>query len=405
MWFLEFNECPCLSTKLLIFGMSPSNNTLPRASQADRSNLQTEKIASRNHLFTSKRNSIIKQLNPSAYKEVIAEWQPANEQDIKKAIEVALNARESWQERTLEDRAAIFLRAAELVSTKYRYEIIAATMLGQGKNIWQGEIDAGAEICGLLRWYVQCAFELHAQQPHESHPGNWNRQEYRPLEGFVYSISPFNFTALGANLAFGPALMGNTVIWKPSNSALHASWLLYKVMIEAGMPPDVVQWVPGDPEMGLLAKVGENTGKNLYRQYPRMVAETGGKYFHLVHKSASIDNAVNQTIRGAFEYQGQKCSATSRVYAPELVWPEFKEKIVERTKNPKVGNPEQYDNFFNSVIHEASFDKLDNVIQSAKSDPKVELLVGGESSKKEGFLIHPTLSAKRRKTHESYNWL
>lgn len=244
------------------------------------------------------------------------------------------------------------------------------------------------------------------------------------MEGFVYSISPFNFTALGVNLAFGPALMGNTVIWKPSNSALHTSWLLYKVMIEAGMPPEVVQWAPGDPEMvtrvcldhrelagisftgstevfkGLLAKVGENTGKNVYRQYPRMVGETGGKNFHLIHKSANIENAVNQTIRAAFEYQGQKCSAASRVYVPESVWPEFKEKIVERTANLKVGNPEEYDNFVNSVIHEGSFDKLNSVIQSAKSDSKIELLVGGKASKEEGYYVYPTLYQVYNPKHE-----
>ncbi|CAI7596492.1 unnamed protein product [Penicillium crustosum] len=369
-------------------------------------------------------SATIEQRNPSSHKDVIANWQPASEQDVENAIASALNARTSWQERSLEDRAAIFLRAAELVSTKYRSELIAATMLGQGKNIWQGEIDAGAEICDLLRWYVQCAFELHSQQPAISARGAWNRQEYRPLEGFVYAVSPFNFTALGTNLAFGPALMGNTVIWKPSNYALHASWLLYKVMLEAGMPPDVVQWVPGEPEMvtrvclshkelagisftgstevfkGLLGQVGQNTAKNVYRQYPRVVGETGGKNFHLVHKSADIDNAVNQTIRGAFEYQGQKCSATSRVYVPESVWPEFKDKIVEKTKLLKVGNPEQYDNFVNPVIHEASFDRLASVIEKAKSDSSVNLLVGGKASKEDGYYIHPTLYQVSDPQHE-----
>lgn len=275
-----------------------------------------------------------------------------------------------------------------------------------------------------FRWYVQCAFELHSQQPAISARGAWNRQEYRPLEGFVYAVSPFNFTALGTNLAFGPALMGNTVIWKPSNYALHASWLLYKVLLEAGMPPDVVQWVPGEPEMvtrvclshrelagisftgstevfkGLLGQVGQNTAKNVYRQYPRVVGETGGKNFHLIHKSADIDNAVNQTIRGAFEYQGQKCSATSRVYVPESVWPEFKHKIVEKTKLLKVGNPEQYDNFVNPVIHEASFDRLASVIEKAKSDSSVDLLVGGKASKEDGYYIHPTLYQVSDPQHE-----
>ncbi|OJJ01687.1 hypothetical protein ASPVEDRAFT_886979 [Aspergillus versicolor CBS 583.65] len=366
----------------------------------------------------------IKQHNPSLHKEVVANWQPATAQNVQQAIDSALKAKTSWEEMSLKDRAAIFLRAADLVSTKYRYELVAATMLGQGKNIWQGEIDAGQEVCDLIRYYVQCAFNLHAQQPAINAPGTWNRQEYRPLEGFVYAISPFNFTALGTNLAFGPALMGNVVLWKPSNYSLHASWLLYNIFLEAGVPPDVVQWVPGDAVevtkaclshrefaglsftgstevfKSLLGQVGQGTAQNLYRQIPRVVGETGGKNFHLIHHSADVDNAVNHTIRGAFEYQGQKCSATSRVYVPQSMWPDFREKIVSRIKELKVGSPEQYDNFVNSVIHEASFDKLAGVLSQAESDPGLTLLVGGQASKKDGYFVHPTLYQVSDPHHE-----
>lgn len=274
------------------------------------------------------------------------------------------------------------------------------------------------------RFYVQSALELNAQQPVVNEFGSWNRQEYRPLEGFVYAVSPFNFTALGTNLAFSPALMGNVVLWKPSHYSLHASWLLYNIFLEAGLPRDVVQWVPGDAEMvtrvclaheefaglnftgstkvfkSLLGKIGQGTADDIYRQYPRVVGETGGKNFHLIHSSADIDNAVNQTIRGAFEYQGQKCSATSRIYVPESAWPEFKSKIVERTKELKVGKPEQYDNFINPVIHEEAFDRLAAVIDKAKSDPKLTLLVGGQASKEEGYYVHPTLYRTLDPQHE-----
>lgn len=281
-----------------------------------------------------------------------------------------------------------------------------------------------AAISDIARYYVRCAFDLHAQQPAINAPGTWNRQEYRPLEGFVYAISPFNFTALGTNLAFGPALMGNVVLWKPSNHSLHASWLLYNIFLEAGVPPDVVQWVPGDAVevtqtclshrefaglsftgstdvfKSLLGQIGQGTAQNLYRQIPRVVGETGGKNFHLIHHSADVDNAVNHTIRGVFEYQGQKCSAASRVYVPQSMWPAFREKIVSRTRELKVGSPEQYENFVNSVIHEVSFDKLAGVLSRAESDPNLTLLVGGEASKKNGYFVHPTLYQVSDPHHE-----
>jgi len=243
----------------------------------------------------------------------------------------------------------------------------------------------------------------------------WNRLEYRALEGFVYAISPFNFTALGANLVVGPALMGNVIIWKPSLYALHASWVLHKILLEAGLPENVIQFVPGDAEeitktvfdnpnfaalnftgstqvfKSLLGKIGVATAQDKYLSYPRVVGETGGKNFHVVHQSADIENAVNNTIRGAFEYQGQKCSAASRIYVAESIWPAFKQSIIEKAKGIKVGSPEEYENLVNAVIHEDAFDRLAEVIESAKKDPKLTLLAGGKASKKDGFFVHPTI--------------
>lgn len=257
--------------------------------------------------------------------------------------------------------------------------------------------------------------DLFAQQPAIDPPGVWNRLEYRPLEGFVYAISPFNFTALGANLVVAPALMGNVVVWKPSLYALHSSWLLYNILLEAGLPENVMQFVPGDAEeitqvvldsphfaslnftgstkvfKSLCGKIGKATAEDRYLSYPRVVGETGGKNFHVIHGSADIDNAVNNAIRAAFEYQGQKCSAASRIYVAESIWPQFKERLVEKTEAIKVGNPENYENYVNAVIHEEAFDRLADVIEKAKSDPSLTLLAGGKASKDEGYFVYPTI--------------
>lgn len=370
------------------------------------------------------KSNVLTQINPSRHAEIIAEWTPATASDIKNAISSALAAKSSWENTPFEQRAAIFLRAAELVSKKYRYELMAAVMMGQGKNIWQAEIDVVAETCDLLRFNVQCAMELFKTQPAVNPAGMWNRLEYRPLEGFVYSISPFNFTALAAALAYGPLLMGNVVIWKPSLSALHSSWLLHQILLEAGLPKEVVQFVPGDAEevttavlassdfaalnftgstavfKSLIAKIGVATGEDRFLNYPRIVGETGGKNFHLIHKSADIENAVNSTIRGAFEFQGQKCSATSRVYVPESIWPEFKRDLLAKTESINVGPPEEFRNFVNPVIHEQAFDKLDSFIESAKNDPKLTLLAGGKTDKDVGFYVHPTIYQTSDPQHE-----
>ena len=292
---------------------------------------------------------------------------------------------------------------------------MASTMHGQGKNAWQAEIDAAAELCDFLRFNVQYAQELYAQQPVHNSPGVWNRVEYRPLEGFVYAISPFNFTAIGGNLPCAPALMGNVVVWKPSPSAMASNYIVYRILLEAGLPPNVIQFVPGDAVevtdivlghkdfsslhytgstavfRSLYGKISSNVAEGKYRGYPRIVGETGGKNFHLLHDSADPHNAVINTVRGAFEYQGQKCSATSRAYVPSSLWPTVKEGLIRETQTLKVGPPTDFGNFVGPVIHQASFDKLRKVIDEAKSDSELELLVGGTYDSSKGYYIHPTI--------------
>ncbi|KAI1077159.1 delta-1-pyrroline-5-carboxylate dehydrogenase 1 [Whalleya microplaca] len=364
------------------------------------------------------------QHNPSDHATVVANYSLASPSDVNNAIDAALAAKPAWEALPFADRAAVFLKAADLISTKYRYEIMAATMLGQGKNAWQAEIDSAAELCDFLRFNVQYAEELYAQQPAHNSPGLWNRIEYRPLEGFVYAISPFNFTAIGGNLSAAPALLGNVVVWKPSDSAIASNWLLYKIFLEAGLPPNVIQFVPGNPEevtktvlahkqfaalhytgstavfRKLYGQIGQGTAEGRYQGYPRIVGETGGKNFHLVHPSADIDNAVVQTIRGAFEYQGQKCSATSRLYVPKSIWPEFRKKLASQTNALGVGAPWKPHNFIGPVIHEPSFKKLTGVIDAAKGDAELELVAGGEYDGATGYFIRPTIYQTTNPRHK-----
>ncbi|GLI74219.1 hypothetical protein PoHVEF18_002454 [Penicillium ochrochloron] len=364
------------------------------------------------------------QLNPSKHREVVANYASATPEQVNASIDAALKAKPQWEATPFEDRAAIFLRASELITGKYRSEIVAATMLGQGKNIWQAEIDAPAETADFFRFYIKEAWALYSQQPQVQPDGQWNKMEYRPLEGFTYAIAPFNFTALGATLVGPAALLGNVVIWKPSDSALHASWLLHKILLEAGLPKDVIQFLPGDaeevtntvlkrPEFGALTfigstatfkglqkKIGDGIGQGIYNSYPRVIGETGGKNWGVVHPSADVKSAALNTIRAAFEYQGQKCSANSRVYVAESVWPEFQKTLVEEIAALKVGPVEDYANFVNPVIHERSFDKLNKFIEDAKADSELELLVGGQASKEEGFYVHPTVYRTSNPRHE-----
>nr|POE47365.1 delta-1-pyrroline-5-carboxylate dehydrogenase, mitochondrial [Quercus suber] len=371
-----------------------------------------------------KTSKIDRQPFPSSHQKTIASWSNASSSDVSTAIDSALTAKASWESLPFADRAAIFLKAADLVSGKYRYEIMAATMLGQGKNAWQAEIDSAAELCDFLRFNVQYAQELYAQQPVHNSPGIWNRVEYRPLEGFVYAISPFNFTAIAGNLPAAPALMGNVVVWKPSPSAITSNWLLYNIFLEAGLPPNVIQFVPGDAVevtktvmahkdfaalhytgstavfRSLYGQIARGVAEGTYRGYPRIVGETGGKNYHLIHHTADVENAVINTVRGAFEYQGQKCSATSRAYVPKSMWAQFQVRLVEETEKLKIGPPEAFDNFIGPVIHQGSFDKLSKVIDEAKEDSDLECIVGGTYDGKEGYFIHPTVYVANTPDHK-----
>lgn len=372
------------------------------------------------------------QTNPANHEQVLANVTQANNQDVKDAIQAAKEAKRKWMDMPFYDRAAVFLRAADLVSTKYRYDMLAATMLGQGKNVYQAEIDCITELADFFRFNVKYASELYSQQPIESSPGVWNKAEYRPLEGFVYAVSPFNFTAIAANLIGAPALMGNAVVWKPSQTAALSNYLLLTVLEEAGLPKGVINFIPGDPvevtkevladeEFSALHFTGstsvfkqlygdiqQGVVSNRFRDYPRIVGETGGKNFHLVHSSANIPHAALSTIRGAFEFQGQKCSATSRVYIPQSKAEEFISGMAGSLQQHKIApvntsagsiSGGDLHGFMGPVIHEQSFDKLASVIDKAKSDPELEIVYGGNYDKSKGWFIEPTIIKTSNPNH------
>lgn len=370
-----------------------------------------------------KTNIIGHQYNPADHSSVVATYSKASAEDMPKYIASAMNIKPWWESLSFSARASVFLKAADLVSTKYRYEIMAATMLGQGKNAWQAEIDSAAELADFFRFNVKYAEQLYATQPQHHSPGVWNRTEYRALEGFVYAISPFNFTAIAGNLIGAPALLGNVVIWKPSDSAIASNWLVYKILVEAGLPPEVIQFVPGDAVeitraalesrhfsalhftgstfvfRQLWKQIGTGVAENKYTNFPRVVGETGGKNFHLIHPTADIRNAVVHTVRGAFEFSGQKCSATSRCYVPESIWPQFRNMLIAEVEKLKVGDPTQADTFVGPVIHRESFNKLKKVIVSAKNDADLKLLCGGKYDDSKGYFIHPTVYEVSSPTH------
>lgn len=369
----------------------------------------------------------VQQVNPANHSQVLANFAQANQDDVREAIAASKSAKAKWAQMAWTDRAAVFLKAADLVATKYRYDILAATMLGQGKNVYQAEIDCVTELADFLRFNVKYAEELYQQQPIESAPGVWNRAEYRPLEGFVYAVTPFNFTAIAGNLVGAPALMGNTVVWKPSATAVLSNYLLLAILEEAGLPAGVVNFIPGNPVeitdlvvndrdfaslhftgstqvfKSMYSTIAANLAQDVYRDYPRVVGETGGKNFHLIHESSPVDHAVLSTLRGAFEYQGQKCSATSRVYVPQSMWPEFKEKLAAAMDEITIGNTTEsstLQNFFGPVIHQQSFDKLAAAIEQAKSDPELTIVKGGEADKSTGYFVKPTLIETSNPEHE-----
>eukprot|EP00808_Paulinella_micropora_P009258 g50029.t1 len=361
-------------------------------------------------IFTGK---VLEQVMPTDHKHVLARVHQADEAVVKKAIKAAAQAKADWANMSFEDRSQIFLKAADLISTSERYSFMATSMLGVGKNVWQAEIDAPAETCDFLRFNAQFTQDLYDMQPSENWPTVWNRMEYRPLEGFVWALTPFNFIAISANLCTAPAQMGNTIIHKPSDTAVLGSWKFLQIMKQAGLPDGVFNFIPGPGPMigdvlmgskdfaGLHFTGGTKTFNYLYqkiasnldnyRGYPRIVGETGGKNFHFVHASADVETVVNQTIRSAFEYSGQKCSACSRAYFPKSLWPKIKEGLLEQQKKLKVGQPDDFSVFMTSVISEVSFDKIAKYINEAKTSGEANIIAGGTFDKSKGYFIQPTI--------------
>ncbi len=349
---------------------------------------------------------------PHDHKHIVGTYHLAEKAHVEKAIANALESRTTWANMAWEQRAAIFLKAAELIAGPYRARINAATMIAQSKNIHQAEIDASCEFIDFLRFNVEFMTQIYSDQP-KSNSDMWNRLEYRPLEGFVYAITPFNFTAIAGNLPASAAMMGNVVIWKPSDSQVFSAQIIIEVFKEAGVPDGVINVVFGDALMitdtvlasrdfagihftgsthvfkDIWSKIGTNI--HHYKTYPRIVGETGGKDFIIAHPSANAKQVATGIVRGAFEFQGQKCSAASRAYVPQSLWAAIKEQLITDTKSMKMGSPEDFSNFITAVIHEGSFDKLASFIDQAKKDADAEIIVGGNYDKSVGYFIEPTI--------------
>jgi 1-pyrroline-5-carboxylate dehydrogenase len=350
---------------------------------------------------------------PHDHQHVLATFSYGDKDHVKQAIDAALAAKADWEALAWEHRAAIFMKAADLIATKYRYQINAATMLGQSKNAYQAEIDSACELIDFLRFNVSYMQDIYGQQPPVSPNGMWNRTEQRPLEGFIFALTPFNFTAIAGNLPASVAMMGNVVVWKPADTQVYAANVIMQVFREAGLPDGVINLIFADgPEVGdvifnhadfagihftgstkVFQEIWKTIGTNIhkYRSYPRIVGETGGKDFILVHPSADVAASATAIVRGAFEYQGQKCSAASRTYIPASIWPEIKKLIIRDLASFKMGGTEDFSNFINAVIDERSFDKLAKYIDQAKKDKGVEVIAGGNYDKTKGYFIEPTI--------------
>ncbi len=358
-------------------------------------------------------NRTVEMRPPHQHKHVLGQFHAGDATHVKKAINAALKVKDKWANLSWENRANIFLKAADLLATKYRPYINGTTMLGQSKNAYQAEIDSACELIDFLRFNVHFLSEIYRQQP-ISGGGVYNRLEYRPLEGFVFALTPFNFTAIGGNLPTSAAMCGNVVVWKCANTQVYSAQMFMRILKEAGLPDGVINLIfvdgptAGDvifnhPDfagihftgsMGVFNKMWETIGKNMgmYKSYPRIVGETGGKDFVIAHKSADVDAVVTALARGAFEYQGQKCSAASRAYIPSNMAAEVKKKLVEQVKSMDMGTVEDFTNFVNAVIDEKSFDKLEGYIKNArKRDSGAKLWVGGKCDKSEGYFIEPTI--------------
>lgn len=349
---------------------------------------------------------------PHDYRHVLATYHKAGEKEVQMAVDAAMAAHREWSRMPWVERASILQRAAELISTKYRYMVNASVMLGQSKNPYQAEIDAPCELVDFLRFNNFFASDIYADQPY-SEKGVVNRMEYRALEGFVFSLTPFNFTAIASNLNMSPVLMGNTTVWKPSTTAIHSNYLVMRIFQEAGLPDGVINFVPGQgsvmgriitaqPDFGglhftgstgtfnyLWSQIGNNLGK--YKSYPKIVGETGGKDFIFVHPSAPTMEVSTAIVRGAFEYQGQKCSAASRAYIPKSLWGRIRSEIGDMLSSVKVGDVRDFTNLMNAVIDELSFDNIMANIEYARQSPDAEIVFGGKGDKSVGYFIEPTV--------------
>lgn len=349
---------------------------------------------------------------PHDHQTVVGTWSKAEKKHVEEAITTALAARKAWSKTSWEHRASIFLKAAELLAGPYRSKINAATMIGQSKNSMQAEIDAACELVDFFRFNVEYMAQIYSDQP-ESQPGMWNRMEYRPLEGFVYAITPFNFTSIAANLPASAALMGNVAIWKPSDSQVYSTRIILDLFKEAGVPDGVINVVYGDPKMisdvllnhpdfagihftgstHVFQDLWKQIGNNIhnYKSYPRIVGETGGKDFVVAHPSANPLEVATALSRGAFEFQGQKCSAASRAYLPKSTSQAILDELKAQVSTFKMGSPLDFGNFINAVIHEGAFDKLAHYIDQAKADSNAEVIIGGGHDKSKGYFIEPTV--------------
>ena len=354
---------------------------------------------------------------PHDHRHVLAVWYKAGASEVQRAIDAAGAAHREWSRLPWQERAAIFLRAADLLAGPYRMILNAATMLGQSKTAHQAEIDAACELIDFWRFNVAWAEEIYRQQPLSS-PGAWNRLEHRALEGFVFAVTPFNFTSIGGNLPTAPAILGNTVVWKPASSALYSAHFIMEVLEAAGLPPGVINLVPGagaevgDPVLASPALAGihftgstatfqgmwETVGRNIrrYRSYPRIVGETGGKDFVFAHASADVPSLVTALTRGAFEYQGQKCSAASRAFVPASLWAEVRDRLLRQVAEIRVGDPTDFTNFMGAVIDANAFSTIKGYVDFARQSPDAEILAGGGYDDGKGYFVEPTVVLAKR---------
>ncbi|XP_044205962.1 delta-1-pyrroline-5-carboxylate dehydrogenase, mitochondrial isoform X1 [Thunnus albacares] len=413
----RFKTFPCAAVEVKnepILGFkegSPERKELVKALESVK--VKTEEIpcvVGDEHVWTK---DIRYQLSPFNHSHKVAKFCYADKELINKAIVASVAARREWDLKPVQDRAQILFKAADIISGPKRAEILAKTMIGQGKTVVQAEIDAAAELIDFFRFNAKHAVELEKQQPLDAE-GSTNTMLYRGLEGFVAAVAPFNFTAIGGNLAGTPALMGNVILWKPSDTAMSASYAVYKVLRESGLPPNIVQFLPADgPVFGdavtssehlaginftgsvpTFKRLWKQVAQNLdvYKTFPRLAGECGGKNFHFVHKSADVDSVATGTIRSAFEYGGQKCSACSRMYVPDSTWPQIRQRLLDIHKHIAVGDPvDDFSTFFSAVIDDKSFSRIKKWLDHAKSSPNLKVIAGGNCDDKKGYFVEPTI--------------